>query len=487
MHDSPLFSQLENGAENNNNCFSARREPLPGPAPNDSHNPELCTQGACGNAPIEPQAPSKQQTAASNVPIYPGSTTTNPFAWNKIQLVPIARLSKDHFLSSDGKSMDPEIEAVQSNIAKLDRAIVAKVMGRRIAFNYLLTELKKRWFHFGEFELVTIAPNTFICVFQSSEARDAVLSGGPWIVGGNIIGMDRWSPSATPNSLHGLHSPIWIRIPQLSLMYWDTHNITRIANMLGDPLWMDSHTSSWGRSSFARICVRIDLSQKLLPGVWINGIHGRFFQRVEYEGLTNFCFNCGFLGHAAGSCTSSSSNKGSPPTVSQPACEAAAPHEANPVTNQPSNPSTQDQGKSSSNAELEDNSYGEWNLVTRKRRGKMKQSPVQQPVKSGQQTETSHPAEASREQSKRMEEISKRITSPNKHHARDNQVVFTAERGTPDPSSMEVNLTKRQHKASKAYMEKQLLHLGPIATLPRKRRKNLQDDTGGDFVPFEEQ
>ncbi|XP_020690227.1 uncharacterized protein LOC110105178 [Dendrobium catenatum] len=223
-------------------------------------------------------------------------------------------MSRDHFVAKDGTTIQPELNSVKDNIAKLDMAIVAKLMGRRISFPFILQELKRRWFHFGEFEIITIGPNTFICILQSHEARDVVLSSGPWIIAGNNIGMDKWDSTCSPNSLHGLRSPIWICLPQLPLIYWDLKNITRIANSLGEPLWMDLHTSKWGRSSFARICVRIDVSQKLLPGVWINGIHGRFFQRVEYEGLTNFCFDCGSIGHVKGSCIPIVAAKGPSPT-----------------------------------------------------------------------------------------------------------------------------------------------------------------------------
>ncbi|PKU62279.1 hypothetical protein MA16_Dca029178 [Dendrobium catenatum] len=86
-----------------------------------------------------------------------------------------------------------------------------------------------------------------------------------------------------------------------------------------------------------------------------------------------------------------------------------------------------------------------------------------------------------------MEEISNRIVNQSNHHPKDHRVTFQAAKPSQDNPPSTINLSKRQHKASKAYMEKQLLQLGPIATLPRKRRKNLQDDTGGDFVPFEEQ
>ncbi|PKU67887.1 hypothetical protein MA16_Dca022208 [Dendrobium catenatum] len=137
--------------------------------------------------------------------------------------------------------------------------------------------------------------------------------------------------------------------------------------------------------------------------------------------------------------------------------------------------------------EPEDQSYGAWNLVTRKRNGKKKLSNVQQATDQVQRVETCPPAQNSQEQLKQMEDISDRIVKPTSHHVRNHRIVFSADRTAQDNASPEVNLSKRQHKASKAYLEKQLLQLGPIATLPRKRRKNLQDDTGGDFVPIEEQ
>ncbi|PKU80134.1 hypothetical protein MA16_Dca026869 [Dendrobium catenatum] len=86
-----------------------------------------------------------------------------------------------------------------------------------------------------------------------------------------------------------------------------------------------------------------------------------------------------------------------------------------------------------------------------------------------------------------MEEISNRITYQNGQPSKDQRITFTSSRSAQDGSSLTVNLSKRQHKSSKMFLEKQLLQLGPIATLSRKRRKNLQDDTGGDFVPFGEQ
>ncbi|PKU61276.1 hypothetical protein MA16_Dca028216 [Dendrobium catenatum] len=249
-----------------------------------------CPQAVCGNDPKPTAVEWPKPQPPIVFPMHPRGSPHSPFAWSKVQNVPLDKMSRDHFMSTDGKTIEPEINSVQDNIAKLELAIVAKLMGRRISFPFLLEELKRRWSYVGEFEIITVGPNTVICIFQSSAARDAVLFSGPWIIAGNIIGMDRWDSSCSPNSLHGLRSPIWIRLPQLPLIYWDINNITRIANSLGEPLWMDSHTSKWGRSSFARICVKIDLSQKLLPSVWINGIHGRFFPTGGIRGTYKFLF-----------------------------------------------------------------------------------------------------------------------------------------------------------------------------------------------------
>ncbi|KAI0531063.1 hypothetical protein KFK09_000613 [Dendrobium nobile] len=383
--------------------------------------------------------------------------------------------------------MDPKIEAVRHNIAKLDRALVAKVLGRRIAFPHLLSELKRRWYQFRDFEIVTTAPNSFICLFASPEARDAVLMSGPWIIASNIVGMDKWTPNSSPSSLQGMHSPIWIRLPQLPLIYWDADNINRIANMLGDPLWMDSHTSSWGKSSYARICVRIDISQRLLPGIWINGIHGRFFQRVKYERLTNFCFECGYIGHTSGSCMlkKPSSALAAPSTQAPQPVESS--HGGHVMPKQLNGPPLLAGTDSSNSEEPEDSSFGEWNLIMRRRKGKARTNNSQANNAQVTRAEASPPIRSSSEGMHQLEEILNRIVHSKNSSHKEPRITFSAEKMIRDPTSKTVNLSKRQQRAPKTFLEKQLIHLGLIATLPRKRWKNLQDDTGGDFVPFDEQ
>ncbi|KAI0516109.1 hypothetical protein KFK09_008781 [Dendrobium nobile] len=135
------------------------------------------------------------------------------------------------------------------------------------------------------------------------------MEGGPWFVGGNIIGLDKWTPSFNPESLKGLSAPVWILMPCLPLHCWDEQNISRIASMIGVPLYLDGNSFKWGKREYAKVCVRIDLDKNLPKGVWIEGKHGRSFQNVEYEKISSLCYHCGKIGHLKNACPLTISTK----------------------------------------------------------------------------------------------------------------------------------------------------------------------------------
>ncbi|XP_028554372.1 uncharacterized protein LOC114580578 [Dendrobium catenatum] len=136
-----------------------------------------------------------------------------------------------------------------------------------------------------------------LCSFRTEEAVEEILNGGPWFIGGHIVGMDRWTPTFDPYSFKGVTTPIWIRFPCFPLYCWDEDNIARIASRFGTPMYIDGNTFRCGKRAFARVCVKIDLEKKLPNGVWVEGSAGRFFQRVEYEKVDLLCCHCGRVGH----------------------------------------------------------------------------------------------------------------------------------------------------------------------------------------------
>ncbi|PKA46003.1 hypothetical protein AXF42_Ash019764 [Apostasia shenzhenica] len=186
--------------------------------------------------------------------------------------------------------------------SKLASSLVGKVFGRRLPFHFLAAELHKRWGHYDGFKVLDAGKDCFICQFKNDADRDAIIRSGPWTVAGQILGLDVWSLDFNPSSSVGASTPIWVRLPELPLYCWGKENLARISSDIGVPLWLDPVTANMEKIAFARVCVRVNLAQPLKLGVWINGPKGKFFQRVEYEGITVICFKCGVVGHRDKNC-----------------------------------------------------------------------------------------------------------------------------------------------------------------------------------------
>ncbi|XP_020678399.1 uncharacterized protein LOC110096681 [Dendrobium catenatum] len=198
----------------------------------------------------------------------------------------------------------------------------------------------------------------FLCWFENATARDNVLIGGPWYVAGQIIGVDQWTIGSKPNSARSFSSPVWLRLPNLPLEYWDSDNLARLATGVWEPLLMEEQTNTWNRCAFARICVRIDLSKKLPKGVWAQGLKGAFFQPIKKEGIPLICMSCGKVGHKMEGCREIPPQSKNDMATRGPATQAPTGH---------LNHMEIEGGPDAASPSMADDP-GEWTIVNRRRR-----------------------------------------------------------------------------------------------------------------------
>ncbi|PRQ45579.1 putative transcription factor interactor and regulator CCHC(Zn) family [Rosa chinensis] len=126
------------------------------------------------------------------------------------------------------------------------------------------------------------------------------LCGGPWILAGQTLVVQKWRPDFDPMNEHIGKMALWVRILGLPVKYFKDYAVAKIGKVLGDVVKVDKLTIGQARGKFARVCIEIDLNKPLRPYVEVESIA----YQVVYEGISLICFECGCFGHSKDNCPS---------------------------------------------------------------------------------------------------------------------------------------------------------------------------------------
>ncbi|KAL0293386.1 UNVERIFIED_CONTAM: hypothetical protein Scaly_3143100 [Sesamum calycinum] len=147
----------------------------------------------------------------------------------------------------------------------------------------------------------------FFFQFNSVDAMEEVIEGGPWLYLGQPIVLQKWEPGMVLRKLKHTEVPIWIKLRHLPVELWTTEGLSTVASGIGRPLYPDAITRTCTRLDFARVCIMLHVSSKLPKHVVImmpNELGGESACKVdvEYEWLPPKCTSCSSLGHSLKEC-----------------------------------------------------------------------------------------------------------------------------------------------------------------------------------------
>uniref|UniRef100_A0A7N2MUV0 CCHC-type domain-containing protein n=1 Tax=Quercus lobata TaxID=97700 RepID=A0A7N2MUV0_QUELO len=202
--------------------------------------------------------------------------------------------------------------------APWSKALIVKVFGRSVGYNYLTFKLNDLWKPVARMDCVDLSKDFFLIKFSDEADYDKALE-------------------ASFNSV-----VVWVRLPKLPIEFYDNSVLLEIGKAIGPVLRVDSYTASGAKGSYARLCLQIDLTKPLINTIKV----GQLRQKVMFEGVSSLCYCCGRMGHKQESC-----NYHIHPSEREV--------EKEPIVTSPVSQTTQQQKPQ----------YGEWMLVTKKRQG----------------------------------------------------------------------------------------------------------------------
>lgn len=104
--------------------------------------------------------------------------------------------------------------------------------------------------------------------FSTEKGVEDVLENGPWMIRAIPIILDKWTPTSTLTKENHTSIPVWVKMHDVPLAAFTADGLSVIASKIGNPLMLDSYTStmcseSWGLSSYARAMIEIPSEVKL--------------------------------------------------------------------------------------------------------------------------------------------------------------------------------------------------------------------------------
>lgn len=81
--------------------------------------------------------------------------------------------------------------------------------------------------------------------------------------------LKEWVPDFKLNKEPLRFVPLWVSFPKLPLQCWTEENLGRLASYLGRPICTDKLTAKGDRISYARILIKMDITQPLPDKVTI--------------------------------------------------------------------------------------------------------------------------------------------------------------------------------------------------------------------------
>ena len=133
-------------------------------------------------------------------------------------------------------------------------------------------------------DLVALDDDLFLVKFSAIEDNEYAMLRGPWMIFNHYLTVRQWHHNFDLNQSSLQSLLVWVRIPYLSIEYFNYKFLMTIGSKIGKPVHIDDATSTVSRGHYARICMEIDLLKPMVTKFKLR----RKVKKLEYEGFISY-------------------------------------------------------------------------------------------------------------------------------------------------------------------------------------------------------
>ncbi|KAF5195235.1 hypothetical protein FRX31_015178, partial [Thalictrum thalictroides] len=148
---------------------------------------------------------------------------------------------------------------IQDKYAKL---VVGCFVGRRPTYSYVKEVVAHTWKLKNTFTMKVYGDKMFTFEFSNEDDRKAVLDIGSFHVASQLFVVRPWKLFVEAETEELKTIPIWVLFKKLPIELWDRKGFSQVGSAIGRPLFADKPTEDRSRTSYARLCIEVDLKCK---------------------------------------------------------------------------------------------------------------------------------------------------------------------------------------------------------------------------------
>lgn len=184
------------------------------------------------------------------------------------------------------------------------KSLLGKVCAdRRVGLEVLRNMMLKAWKVDKSIVFKHLGDNLLAIIFVSSEDRDKVISGRPWLFDNVVFVLKPVDLGVQPQATD-LHTEcFWIQFQQLPIECMNQTIGEEIGNSIGRVLVVDVPNDGIGWGPFLWVLIEVDLCKPVSWGRTIKYGSRNMWIPTQWEKLPRMCFACGRMFHGKEICT----------------------------------------------------------------------------------------------------------------------------------------------------------------------------------------